>query len=149
MDQFDEKHYLYEQMSLIMKERRELTKLYVELKERLEQLDVKPLDQELDQPNKNLINRKEEIEYQKYMLAKNDTKKNISDPKTLGFTVASILKETGRPLSSKELFEKLIKKPVGYLTYSNFTNNILPKLNKDSSIHVERACRGYWQYRFP
>lgn len=33
------------------------------------------------------------------------------------------------------------------LSYKNLTMNILPRMNKDSVVNVEKAYRGFWQYR--
>ncbi|MGG5343958.1 hypothetical protein [Enterococcus sp. AZ192] len=146
MDKFDEKKLIYQQMDLLMKERRELTNIYNELKNRLINLDdggntdfrVKPSSVRIP---------KSEIENQKYLLAKKEGIKRNQSYQKISLTIASILKEANVPLSNKEIYRILTKEHQLTISYPNFTNNILPRIKEDSSIHVERAYRGYWQYR--
>ncbi|MGM0110804.1 hypothetical protein [Enterococcus sp. DIV0187] len=133
-----EKEHLYYQMTTVLAEVQRLLKIYEELK-----------DHEFEESNDDgrieSVGIPKEIENQKYL---SDRKISGSgyDFQTLALTIASILKESGRPLASKEIHETLTKK--GYvLTRSNLTNNILRKINLDKRINVERAYRGYWQYR--
>ncbi|GEU13453.1 hypothetical protein QuyetLC_24500 [Bacillus anthracis] len=152
MDNFSEKKLVYEQMNHIIEERRELTKQYYKWKKRLESLDnskieVEPIKDRKFKKKENENIFKKENEYQKYMISKNDNQsKNISFQK-IGLTISSILKEAGRPLSNKEIHTILCDSKEININYKNLTMNILPKMNKDSSINVERAYRGYWQYR--
>jgi hypothetical protein len=142
MDKYDEKELIYQQMDLLMKERRELTKTYNELKNRLVFLDS--VDTTKQQSSKIPPT---EIENQKYMLAKKEGLKGNQSYHKIRFTIASILKEAGIPLSNKEIYKRLTEEHQISISYSNFTHNILPRIKEDSSIHVERAYRGYWQYR--
>ncbi|MFM2488788.1 hypothetical protein ABW365_12050 [Enterococcus avium] len=57
------------------------------------------------------------------------------------------MKESGKPLSAKQIYHEWTKSYEIFPDYRNFVNNILPKINRDESIPVERAMRGYWQYR--
>ena len=146
MDKFDEKELIYQQMNLLMEERRELTKLYNALKDRLSNLDIK---QDVDYSVKKNISKipKSEIENQKYLLAKKEGIKQNQSYQKISLTIASILKEASVPLSNKEIYRILTKEQLLTISYPNLTNNILPRIKEDSSIHVERAYRGYWQYR--
>lgn len=146
MDKFDEKELIYQQMDLLMEERRELTKSYNELKDRLRNLDV---EQDLDYSMQKNFSKipKSEIENQKYLLAKKEGIKQNQSYQKISLTIASILKEAGVPLSNKEIYRILTEEHQLKISYPNLTSNILPRIKEDSSIHVERAYRGYWQYR--
>ncbi|HFD1634322.1 TPA: hypothetical protein QFF48_000555 [Enterococcus faecium] len=78
----------------------------------------------------------------------NKIKKNqFSSYQETSLTIASILKEAGTPLSNKEILQRFIEKKGSIISSQNLTCNILPRMNKVSKIPVERASRGYWQYR--
>jgi len=150
MDNATEKRYVYQQMHLIIEERRELTKLYFQLKERLLLLDEPTTNKGSEKVNmpttkrkKNIVNK--ENEYQQYMLSKKSSS-SITYQK-IALTIASILKGFGRPLSNKEIYNILINENQIQIGYKNLTMNILPKMNNDSKMNIERAYRGYWQYR--
>lgn len=90
---------------------------------------------------------KSEIENQKYLLAKKEgIKRNQSYQKNQPHYCFNT-KRTGVPLSNKEIHRILTEEHQVAISYPNLTSNILPRINEDSSIHVERAYRGYWQYR--
>lgn len=88
-----------------------------------------------------------EIELQKYMMDKKRTSHFSTSYSIISLKLASILKEAGRPLSSKQLFTIATEKYQLTISYRNLVNNILPKMNEDSNLNVERAYRVYWQYR--
>lgn len=152
MDNSSEKKYVYEQMKLIIEERRELTKQYDELKERLDLIDhskfrIEPTkDKTLRGKEKQTIFKKES-EYQRYMISKKSNQSKSVPYQIIGLTISSILKEAGRPLSNKEIYTILNDSSEIEVNYKNLTMNILPKMDKDSKMNVERAYRGYWQYR--
>ncbi len=149
MDKLDEKCRIYEQMKLIIEERRELTKAYFALKERLNELDcTSKFNQEIHSSQKQQRDQlKREHELQSYYANRNEADKHHRSYQDYGVTIASILKEAGKPLSNKQLYETLIASAEIYPTYQNFAHNILPQIQKDDGINVERAMRGYWQYR--
>lgn len=140
-----EKEQLYQQMTMVLVEVQRLLKIYEELKDHaFEESKFKEQIESVNIPKENKFFAKE-IEHQKY-LSDRKIGKSGYDYQIIALTIASLLKESGRPLTSKEVHEALSKK--GYvLTRSNLTNNILRKINLDKRINVERACRGYWQYR--
>lgn len=152
MDNSYEKKCVYEQMKLIIEERRELTKQYYELKERLDLLNQSKfkinttVDKTLKVEKKQTIFKKES-EYQRYMISKKSDKSKSIPYQVIGLTISSILKEAGRPLSNKEIYTILGDSSEIQVNYKNLTMNILPKMDKDSKMNVERAFRGYWQYR--
>ncbi|MDO7798979.1 hypothetical protein [Enterococcus avium] len=140
-----EKDQLYQQMTMVLAEVHRLLKIYEELKvHAIEEIKFNDQAESVNIPKENKIFAKE-IENQKYLSDRKISRSGY-DFQTLALTIASILKESGRPLASKEIHEALTKK--GYvLTRLNLTNNILRKINLDKGINVERAYRGYWQYR--
>ncbi|HBI1968695.1 TPA: hypothetical protein I0H54_RS06140 [Enterococcus faecalis] len=152
MDNSSEKKYVYEQMKLIIEERRELTKQYDELKERLDLIDhskfrIEPTKDKTLKVKKKQTIFKKESEYQRYMLSKKLNQSKSVPYQIIGLTISSILKEAGRPLSNKEIYTILNDSSEIEVNYKNLTMNILPKMDKDSKMNVERAYRGYWQYR--
>ncbi|EQA3584203.1 hypothetical protein ACX1Q8_002094 [Enterococcus faecalis] len=152
MDNSFAKKHVYEQMKLIIAERRELTKQYYELKERLDILDNSKIEGESIQNNlveieTNKTKLKKESDYYIYMLSKKTSQSKNVPYQVIGLTISSILKGAGRPLSNKEIYTILSESNEIYVSYNNLTMNILPKMGKDSKMNVERAHRGYWQYR--
>ncbi|MDU6524475.1 hypothetical protein ACF3OA_02395 [Enterococcus thailandicus] len=150
MDIRDEKCRVYEQLRLLMEERRELSKQYFDLKEYLIHLEDnqdttnsdKAIHREVEQMN--LGNEKE---LQDYFTQRKAIDNHHRSYKDYGFIIASILKEAGKPLSAKQIYHEWMESYEIFPDYRNFVNNILPKINRDESIPVERAMRGYWQYR--
>lgn len=140
-----EKDQIYHQMTMVLTEIQRLLNIYEGLKVHVfEESNVEVPIESVNTSKENKLFAKE-IENQKYF---SDRKIGRSgyDYQIIALTIASLLKESGRPLSAKEIHEVLSKK--GYvLTRSNLTNNILRKINLDKRINVEKACRGYWQYR--
>lgn len=152
MDNSSEKKYVYEQMKMIVEERRELTKQYHDLKERLTLLVQSKFKMEPEKladfkAKEKKDDFKKESEYQRYILSKNSYRSKMISYQTIGLTISSLLKEAGRPLSNKEIYSRLNETNEIEVNYKNLTMNILPKMNKDSKMNVERAYRGYWQYR--
>ncbi|MGL9910083.1 hypothetical protein [Enterococcus sp. DIV0213h] len=78
-----------------------------------------------------------EEDYQKY--------KNNYD--IISLYIASFLKEKGIPTRSKTIYEYLVKEKLVSITYSNLQSNYLKRMHDDTQINVERAYRGYYQYR--
>lgn len=150
MDNASEKKYIYQQMHLIIEERRELTKLYMQFKERLSLFDESVSSKKIERTSISNMSREDkklnkESNYQQYMISKKSSN-NIPYQK-IALTISSILKGSGRPLSNKEIYNILIDEKQIQIGYKNLTMNILPKMNKDSNMNIERAYRGYWQYR--
>lgn len=150
MDNAYEKKYIYQQMHLIIEERRELTKLYFKLKERLYLLDKSINCKESEKGNTLKVKREESIlnkesNYQQYIHSKKSS--NSIPYQKIALTISSILKGSGRPLSNKEIHTILTNENQIQIGYKNLTMNILPKMNNDSKVNIERAYRGYWQYR--
>ncbi|HFP6581204.1 TPA: hypothetical protein ACHJYD_001987 [Enterococcus faecalis] len=150
MELLKEKETIYQLMKELITERRELTKQYYFLKERLKSLDT---SQELNHSNEQVLfsrnnqsnSMKQEIEYQKYKLT---SKKNTTIPyDKISIIICSLLKESGTPLNTKQIYHILTQNYSFNLSYQNLTNNILPRTAKDQSLNIEKAYRGFYQYR--
>jgi len=135
----DGKKIIYQQLLIILKDIHTLIKAYEDSMERLKEYDT---NQKYLGQNSHFC---EDIENQKYLLSKKKGKQGY-DYQILALDIASLLKESGKPLSTYQIFQELNE--MGYsLSRSNLSHNIMQKINGDSRINVERAYRGYWQYR--
>lgn len=139
-------------MQEIIEERRELSRQYYELKERLEKLDILPnqtvasINQTAREHKELTILDKEKIKQQDYYAKKNKSAHHVAFDR-IARNIASILKDSDIPMSNKQIFEKLQQEYEFKISYSNLVCNVLPRINADNSIPVEKAYRGYWQYR--
>lgn len=141
-----EKLIIYQLMREIIEERRALSKHYYELKTRLDQLDKKVLNEPKISETSLTILEKEKINQQDYFHKKNRTYHYNSFDR-VSRTIVSILKESPVPLNNKQILKKLTNEYELSLTLKNLTCNILPKMNSERSLPVQRAYRGYWQYK--
>lgn len=144
----EEKRIIYELMRELIIERRELSRHYYELKQQLDGLGNRT-DLLASKEHKTIsVLEKEKIRDSDYFHRNNKISHHISFDR-ISKNILSILKESPVPLSNKQIAEKLT---TGYelnVSYSNLTSNILPKMFKERSIPIEKAYRGYWQYRLP
>lgn len=121
MDICDEKCRIYEQLKLLMKERRKISKQYYELKEYLISLengkisenDLETVPQVLEKKRVDLHSEKELQDYFTQRKVPDNYHRSYKD---YGFIIASILKESGKPLSNRQLYEALSKKLILFLT---------------------------------
>lgn len=146
----EEKDAIYTQMRMILEERRRLSKAYYELKAKLFALDnANQLNSLIrnEKLKKNNTTISEEALYQQYIYERGNKHRQLIAYSTISLTISSILKDAGRPLSNKEIYKLLTNNHKLNISYKNLTHNILPKMNVDNSVNVERAYRGYWQYR--
>ncbi|EAA0037412.1 hypothetical protein EGI36_14615, partial [Listeria monocytogenes] len=144
-----ERESIYHLMQEIMTERRQLTKQYFDLKERLNKINlttIKVIEEQKPQKKSQSQIRKENIENDKYFLSKKEGKTYLPYSK-IALQISHILKKHGLPLSNKQIYEKLVNDFQLSINYSNLSNNILPRMNLDSSINVEKVTRGFWQYK--
>lgn len=144
---FDEKEAIYEQMKLLIEERRKITKKYYELKQKLEGVEDNSPGIHSKKINQTKNNWSADIEHQKYVLSKQNKCPRTVSYQDIALKIASFLKEARQPVQTKQIFQFVIKQHSYNLTYSNFVSNILPRIHRDSNINVEKAYRGYWQYR--
>lgn len=88
------------------------------------------------------IDLKKESDFQRYMADRSIPKKIVSYQQ-ISLTIASILKESQIPLRNQEIYSILKEKGDYQVSMKNLSVNILPRMNKDKHIPVERAYRGY------
>ncbi|EAC9512360.1 hypothetical protein B5H45_13165, partial [Listeria monocytogenes] len=129
----DERESIYHLMQEIMTERRQLTKQYFDLKERLNKINlttIKVIEEQKPQKKSQSQIRKENIENDKYFLSKKEGKTYLPYSK-IALQISHILKKHGLPLSNKQIYEKLVNDFQLSINYSNLSNNILPRMNLD------------------
>lgn len=139
-----EKENIYRQMTAILDQIRILMRAYEDWKNYLLGIENKSPIEEEKQVNTNKFAL--EVESQKYFSQKQFQSVDNSY-KTIALKVSAILKEKGIPLSTRKIYELLLDDNVTSLSYSNLSKNILRRANNDSKINIERASRGYWQYK--
>lgn len=146
MSIFREKEIIYQLMHEIIKERRELSKQYFDLKDKLDQIDKR--SDVVNEPKYHPIStmEKEKILYKDMLHNKNRTSHYIPFDR-VSRNIVSILKKAHVPLSNKQILNTLSSEYELSITLKNLSSNILPKMNDEYSIPVQRAYRGYWQYK--
>lgn len=144
----EEKKLIYQLMKEIIAERRELSKQFFDLKVRLEQLgeDRKEISS-LEEVKISKLER-EKIERQDYIL-RNNKVAHFNTFDRVSKDIISILKQSAIPLSNKQILNKLINEYELSISLRNLTNNILPKMKNKHSLPIQKAHRGYWQYKLP
>lgn len=156
MNAGEEKKIIYELMREILTERRILSQQYFELKEKLSKLGTIETTTKTNERNsvvETSNNEEKKSKFAKEKLIQDDFyHRNNKSGHFVSFdriskNIVFILKQSDVPLSNKELYERLTSEFEMVTSYSNLTCNILPRMHKDSSINVERAYRGFWQYR--
>ncbi|TPR57383.1 hypothetical protein [Enterococcus sp. OL5] len=108
-----------------------LTKEYVLLKDRTFKYDKKISQEKIHEEYLR------ENDYQKY--------KNSYD--IISLYITSFLKERGIPTKSQIIYEHLVNEKRISLSYTNLQSNYLKRIHDDNNVNVERAYRGYYQYR--
>lgn len=146
-----EKEAIYYLMKEIIKERRELSKQYFDLKNSLDEINNTP-ENRGPQATENSKEEKQVPYYRNYDKKKipypNLQKKMLPCPfERISGYVVSILKDSPVPISNQTLYKKLVDDYEININYPNFTSNILPKLKDSKFVPIEKAYRGYWQYR--
>lgn len=150
MDMLEEKRYIYELMKAIAEERKILSQNYFELKEKLSRLEnaqEEPTSTAPVQTIKKNTSFQIEKESQRDSYFRNNKSSHFIPFEKVSISIVNILKKSDIPMSNSQLLESLKEEYGIRISYSNLTSNILPKMNEDKSIAVEKAYRGYWQYR--
>ncbi|MGF2052397.1 MULTISPECIES: hypothetical protein [Enterococcus] len=153
MDIDEEVKLIYSLMREINVERRELTKQYYDLKYRLDKLkmgtetgiesDRRPIQENISENTSTTQVTSNSIK--KRHIFQRKTKKVPFE--RIATYITEILKSSEVPLANKEIYERLTNKYEVQIQYSNLTSNILPRIHQSNSFHIERAYRGFWQYR--
>lgn len=141
----DEKSIIYQLLQKIIKERKELSKQYFDLKNRLDQLDEEEcvIPEFIDHPF-TIMGRK--MSKQKDHAFNNNKFTTYYSFDRVSKNIVSILKGTSGLLSNKQILNKLTEEYSYSISLNNLTCNLLPNDN-ERSWAVQKVCRGYWQYR--
>ena len=142
----EEKRVIYKLMKEIIEERRELSKQYFDLKQRLNELTKKEESVPRTYKKNFSILERERITQQDYLKSQNKNSYYNSFDR-VSKNIISILKNSTVPLSNKQILAKLNKEYELSISLRNLTCNILPKMNKERSLPIQKAYRGYWQYK--
>ena len=139
-----EKEKIYKQMSIVLEQIQKLMKTYDDWQNYLlgHENEVIADEKKAVVPNKFA----QEVESQKYF-SKKGTQSIDNSYQTVAFKISSILKESAVPLSTRKVHELLLEEGISSISYSNLSKNILRRAHNDPKMNVERAYRGYWQYR--
>lgn len=145
MDTNKEKEIIYQLMRNLIEERRALSKQYMDLKARLDSLDELHINDSRNTDERySTIDNEKESKFGAIPPYKKVKKEPIE---RIGGYVTEVLRAASTPLKSKELYEALVRNYEVKIQYLNFRNNILPRLAEMSQFSIEKAYRGYWQYR--
>lgn len=142
----NERIIIYQLMHEIVKERRELSKQYFDLKERLDKFDNKECCMPQQGQQVYTILEAEKIKQQDY-LSKNNKLTHYNSFDRVSKNIVSILKQSSVPMSNRQIQNTLNEKYKISIALSNLTSNILPRMKNERSVPVQKACRGYWQYK--
>lgn len=142
----DEKLMIYQLMHKIIEERRELSKQYFDLKTKLDELDKKNNEFSIQGRTSLTSFEREKIKQQDYLFSKNRNSHYISFDR-VSKNIVSILKQSPIPLSNKQILDQLNQEYEFTISLQNLTCNILPKMRNECSIPIQKAYRGFWQYR--
>lgn len=141
-----EKLIIYQLMREIIEERRELSKQFFDLKSKLDRIEKGDFREPRQKNSDFSILESEKIKQQDYFYSRNKTQHYLSFDR-VSRTIVSILKQSSVPLSNKQILDKLMNEYEFSITLNNLTCNILPKMNNERSVPVQRAYRGFWQYK--
>lgn len=131
-------------MKEIIIKRRDLSKQYFNLKQDLEKLnsDVHP---RCMTKSTVIVNKKNIKEVRNKNIPRNS--RVIHSFERISSVIVEIVKQSNTPISNKEIYRKMIEDFQINISYSNLTCNILPKMIQKKGIPIEKAYRGYWQYK--
>lgn len=139
-----EKENIYKQMSGVLEQIQILMKAYDDWQNYLLGHENEVIADGKKSVNANKF--AQEVESQKYF-SKKGTRSADNSYQTVALKISSILKENDVPLSTRKIHELLLEEGISSISYSNLSKNILRRAHNDPKINVERAYRGYWQYR--
>lgn len=127
-----EKEDIYKQMTMILTEVQQLMTNYESWKNKLFE---SPMDEKVSDDPEPKSSFKNELENQNYLIERKNKKVN-NDYQTIALNIASILKQSGRPLTTREIYLELIDSG-RVLKFSNLSHNIMRKIQDDPSVNVE------------
>ena len=142
----DEKVIIYQLMREIIEERRELSKQYFDLKSKLDDLEHSECSKQMNRIKSITVVEKSKPIKKDYYFKKDGVRHHNSFDR-VSMNVISILKQSAVPLSNRQILNKLTKDYELSISLKNLTCNILPKMKNERSLPIQRAYRGYWQYK--
>lgn len=144
-----EKEIIYGKMRDIIQERRELSRQYFELKDQLNKLDSKGLSNPIQETVKEQSNSVHSLNNRTefFGAASIFKKRSRYSFESIASMVVEIIKKSGIPISIKTIHHKLVNDYQIDINISNLRNNIMPKICESKHFSIEKAYRGYWQYR--
>lgn len=153
MEIWEEKRLIYELMKKVIEERRELSKSYFDLKKQLNSLNEQEsrLSSGPKIPGHNLTEMpvNQHVEKRKLYEESIITKRqrgNYPFERVAGYVI-EMLREEGIPLNTKQIHGRLENDYGIYIGYANLKNNILRKMIDLDKFSIEKATRGFYQYR--
>lgn len=147
---YEEKKVVYQLMQEIVSERRELSKQYFDTEIRMGKLE-KDGDRFAHIKEIRLCAlENEKVQYQDYFYRTNKIA-HLNSFDKISKNIVSNLKQSTIPfpLSNKQILKKLTSEYELSISLKNVTNNILPKMKNKQSLPIQKAHRGYWQYKLP
>lgn len=141
-----EKLIICELMRELIGERRGLSMLYHDFKKKLDHIMEKDRSGPNFSTNSLMIIVKEKLKQQEDYIYENKTQNCIFFDR-VSRAIVSILKGSPIPLSNMQILDKLIEKYEAFITLKNLTSNVLPKMNSECSLPVQKAYREYWKYK--
>ncbi len=102
---FDEKKEIYEQMKLLISERREITRTYYELKQKLDQIEKTLINESEKKINSKTDKWSTDVEYQKYILSRKEKRTSTIIYSDIALKIASFLKKVGNQFQLDKFFK--------------------------------------------
>lgn len=133
----EETEIIYNLMKEIIAERRELSRQYYDLKNRLDELK-KPSVSSPNQTaeNSKVENSQGEKESEFFSIVSNRTKKMPFE--RIAFYIIEILRNSTEPVNNKDIISILSSDYGVYLKYSNLVSNILPRMGQSKDFKIEK-----------
>lgn len=145
-----EKEIIYELMRQIIEERRELSRQYYDLKLRLDNFDKQSNTILLSNPEKRsdkIVSIHQQYERKRFP-TQLPPKEAVKVPfERIAGYIIEILKGKDQPIPCKVIYKALEEDYHIYINYPNLVNNIMPKILRNGRFPVEKASRGYWEYK--
>lgn len=146
MNLLEEKKALLQLISELINERRIINSLYEAVVHRLDR--IKEIEADICEgksTKETSIIPKSEIDRTKFY---DQNRKIASIPyDIISKDICYVLKNSGKPMNGAQIYSTITKKLHFNLDYKNLISNILPKIVNDKNLPIEKACRGFWQYR--
>lgn len=146
LDILEEKRALMKLIGELIHERKAITTLYEAIQKRL--LRIEEIEKSISEDtyhNEGTIIPRKEIDQLKFK--DNKIKSSFIPYDIISKDICYILKTSGIPMNGSQIHLKITKNLHFNLDYKNLVSNILPRMVNDSNLPIEKAYRGFWQYR--